>query len=90
LGKLADYDYNYNKIITKEKQQGFFYYNTKGKLAGKAESVQKSIKRYTLMKKGYVNGNYTSVCDKNIVVIKPQPRVICLSHLNKDFWTFSY
>ncbi|MBX9886531.1 MAG: WG repeat-containing protein [Flavobacteriaceae bacterium] len=93
LGKLVDYDYNYNKIITKEKQQGFFYYITlKGKAIGKAESVQKAFEKklngYTLMKKGYVNGNYTSVykSDKNIVVTSSYNSSNMLFHiLNKDF-----
>lgn len=98
LGKLVDYDYYYNKIVTKEKQQGFFYHITlKGKAYGKAESVQKAFEKklngYTLMKKGYVNGNYTSVykSNNNIVVTSSADSSNMLFHiLNKDFDISAY
>jgi hypothetical protein len=76
LGKLVDYDYNYNKTLTTQKQQGFVYYITlTGKAYGKSESIQKAFEKklngYTLMKKGYVDNAYSCVYknSKNIVVI---------------------
>lgn len=76
LGKLVDYDYNYNKYATNDKPQGFIYYlSLKGKAYDKAESVQKAFEKklngYTLMKKGYVDNAYSCVYknNKNIVVI---------------------
>lgn len=76
MGKLVDYDDNYNKIVTKSKPQGFIYIIAlSGKAYGKAETIQKTFEKklngYSLMKKGYVNEAYTSVYknNKNIVVI---------------------
>lgn len=76
LGKLVDYDYNYDKVITNRKPQGFIYIIVlKGKAYGKAESIQKAFEKklngYTLMKKGYVDNAYSCVYknNKNIVVI---------------------
>jgi hypothetical protein len=76
LGKLVDYNYNYNKVITPEKPKGFVYYiSLKGKAYGKAESVQKAFEKklngYNLVKKGYVKDTYSCVYknNKNIIVI---------------------
>jgi hypothetical protein len=76
LGKLVDYDNNYNKSITLQKQQGFVYYITlTGKAYGKSESVQKAFEKklngYILIKKGFVENAYSCVYknNKNIVVI---------------------
>lgn len=93
MGKFIDYDYNYNKIITKAKPQGFIYMlSLKGKADGKAESVQKAFEKklngYNLMKKGYVNSFYTSVykSNKNIVVTSSTNSSTVFFHiLNKDF-----
>lgn len=93
MGKFIDYDYNYNKIITKEKPQGFIYIiSLSGKANGKAESIQKAFEKklngYNLMKKGYVNGNYTSVykSSRNIVVTSNSDSNTAIFHiLNKEF-----
>lgn len=93
LGKFVDYDYNYNKITTNIKPQGFYYFiSLAGKANGKAESVQKAFEKklngYNLMKKGYVNNNYTSVykSNKNIVVTSSNDSSTVFIHiLNKDF-----
>jgi len=98
MGKFLDYDYNYNKIITQVKPQGFFYaISLSGKANGKAESVQKAFEKklngYNLMKKGYVNSLYTSVykSNKNIIVTSSSNSSTVFFHiLNKDFDISAY
>ena len=93
MGKFIDYDYNYNKIITNEKPTGFIYViSLSGKAHGKSESVQKAFEKklngYNLMKKGYINGNYTSVykSSRNIVVTSCSDSNTAIFHiLNKEF-----
>lgn len=93
MGKFIDYDYNYNKIITQEKPQGFVYkLSLSGKAYGKSESVQKAFEKklngYNLMKKGYVNDYYTSVykSNRNIVVTSSSNSSNAIFYiLNKDF-----
>ena len=98
MGKFIDYDYNYNKIITKEKPQGFIYIiSLSGKANGKAESVQKAFEKkligYNLMKKGYINGNYTSVykSNRNIIVTSSSDSNTPIFHiLDKEFEISGY
>jgi hypothetical protein len=76
MGKVKDYNYeNYEYYIVNGNPTGFVYsINLLGKAFGKAESVQKAFEKkltgYSLMKKGYINGNYTSVYknNKNFVI----------------------
>lgn len=76
MGKVKDYNlYNYDYYITNGNPTGFVYsINLFGKAYGKAETVQKAFEKkltgYSLMKKGYINGNYTSVYknNKNFVI----------------------
>lgn len=75
--EFNSYDYEYH--VSNGNPTGFVYYiNLLGKSYGKAESLQKSFEKklngYSLMKKGYINGIYTSVykSNKNIVVTSSQ------------------
>lgn len=93
MGRFLNYDYDYNKILTGEKPQGFFYMiSLLGKAEGKSESIQKAFERklngYNLMKKGYVNNFYTSVykSNRNIVVTSSNNSSTVFFHiLKKDF-----
>jgi hypothetical protein len=93
MGKCIEYDYNYNKVFSNVKPQGFFYVvSLSGKAYGKAEAVQKAFEKklngYNLMKKGYVSSLYTSVykSSKNIVVTSSSNSSNVIFHiLSKDF-----
>lgn len=99
MGKAKSYDYySYSYYITKEKPQGFIYaINLLGKASGKAENIQKgfekTLKNYTLLKKGYVDNQYTSVfkSDKNIIITSNQnSNKVIVYILNKSFDTSYY
>lgn len=74
LKEFSSYDYDYH--VTRQKPTGFAYMiSLSGNATGKAETVQKAfekkLKNYALVKKGYVDNQYTSVykSNNNIVVI---------------------
>jgi hypothetical protein len=94
MGRLkAMHPYTYEYYVTSEKPTGFLYaISLSGKAIGKTESVQKAFEKkligYNLMKKGYVDGAYTSVykSDKNIIITTSNNLSTSLFYiLNKDF-----
>lgn len=99
MGNLKTFNYyTYDYYVTKEKPEAFVYsLKLSGKALNKAESIQKSfektLKKYTLVKKGYIEDSYTSVykSNKNIVITsnKDSDKVI-IYILNKDFDTTFY
>lgn len=94
MGKLKIMNpYTYEYYVTNEKPTGFVYgIELSGKAAGKTESVQKAFEKklsgYNLMKKGYIDGDYTSVykSNKNIIITSSKNSSASLFYiLNKDF-----
>jgi hypothetical protein len=94
MGRLkAMNSYTYEYYVTNEKPTGFIYVlSLSGKAAGKTESVQKALEKklssYNLMKKGYVNGLYTSVykSDKNIIITASRDSSTPMFYiLNRDY-----
>jgi hypothetical protein len=94
MGRLKGINsYTYEYYVTEEKPTGFVYLlSLSGKAAGKTEYVQKALEKklssYKLMKKGYVNGVYTSVykSDKNIVITTSQDSSNSMFYiLNNDY-----
>lgn len=99
MGNLKAINYDtYSYYVPKEKAQGFIYgISLSGKAYGKAEAVQKAFEKklngYNLMKKGYVDGNYTSVfkSNRNIIVTSSNNSSNMFFHiLNKDFEISDY
>lgn len=99
MGNLKAYDYySYNYYVTKEKPQAFIYaIDLSGKAFDKAENIQKgfekSLKNYTLVKKGYVDNSYTSVfkSDRNIIITtNKNSNKVLFYILNKNFDTSYY
>lgn len=76
MGNIKQYDYwDSSYYMINGNPTGFFYtINLQGTAYGKTETIQKAFEKkltgYTLMKKGYISGTYTSVykCNKNYVI----------------------
>ncbi|MBC6109007.1 WG repeat-containing protein [Pedobacter sp. CCM 8938] len=77
VGKLKAIDYNtYTEYITTDRPDGFLYqFNLINRAYGKAELLKKEFEKklsaYVLVKKGYVDSEYTAVykSSKNIIII---------------------
>lgn len=99
LGKLKELNYNtYEYEVTRGKPYGFGYFI---KLSGRAESkiefvqnaFEKKLTSYSLMKKGYVDGKYTSVYKNSngLAIVQNQDKSTSIFYLiNKDFDISNY
>jgi hypothetical protein len=99
MGKLKELNYNtYQYEVTSNKPTGFVYkINLIGRAKSKIEFIQntfeKKLTSYSLMKKGYIDGLYTSVYknSKNLVVVQNEDASTARFYfINKDFDISSY
>jgi len=93
MGNLKYLDpYSYEYVVSTEKPTGYLYgINLKGKATGKNEILQKAFEKkltsYKLMKKGFIDDEYTSVykSDNNIIITLNNLNGILIYVLNSDY-----